>query len=161
MSVREDRIRRPDGSQGIYGVVEKPDFAVIAAVEDGHIFLVEQYRYPVQARFWELPQGSWSDSGGDQLALARAELREETGLQARSMQHIGRLHEAYGYSTQAFDMYLATDLIHGTQALEAEEVGLVCRAFPIAQARQMVCDGVITDAVTVACFGLLKLRGLL
>jgi ADP-ribose pyrophosphatase len=163
MTVREDRIRRQDGCEGIYGVVEKPDFAVIAAVEAGNIFLVEQYRYPIQARKWELPQGSWSDQGSssDQLALAKTELREETGLCAGSMQHVAKLHEAYGYSTQAFDPYLATALSQGDQALEPEEIGLIARAFPIAQAQQMICDGVITDAVTVASFGLLRLRGLL
>ncbi len=61
MTVREDTIVRADGSSGLYGVVEKPDFSVIAAVSDGSIVLVEQYRYPVQERFWELPQGSWED----------------------------------------------------------------------------------------------------
>lgn len=161
MKVREDRIRRADGSEGIYGVVEKPDFAVIAAVEGDQVFLVEQYRYPVHARFWEFPQGSWSRGGGDPLALARAELLEETGIRARSVQHIAKLHEAYGYSTQAFDLFLATNLDHGAQQLEAEEVGLICRAFPIPQVQHMICDGVITDAVTVASFGLLRLRGLL
>lgn len=161
MTVREDRIRRADGSHGIYGVVDKPDFAVIAAVQADQIFLVEQYRYPVRARFWELPQGSWGRGGTDPLAQARAELREETGLQAQSMRHIAKLHEAYGYSTQAFDLYLATELSHGAQELDAEELGLVCQAFPIARVQQMICDGVITDAVTVASFGLLRLRGLL
>ena len=58
MSLREDAIVRADGSTGLYSVVVKPDFAVIAAVSDGELYLVEQYRYPVQERFWELPQGS-------------------------------------------------------------------------------------------------------
>lgn len=44
MRLREDRIRRADGQEGIYSVVEKPDFAVIAAVQNGQIYLVEQYR---------------------------------------------------------------------------------------------------------------------
>src|SRR6516165_7179453 len=34
MRVREDTIRRRDGSNGIYGVVEKPYFVVIIPVED-------------------------------------------------------------------------------------------------------------------------------
>ena len=52
MNVREDDIRRMDGSLGIYGVVEKKDFSVIAAVDGDEVYLVEQYRYPVQARYW-------------------------------------------------------------------------------------------------------------
>ncbi len=55
MAVREDAIRRADGSEGIYSVVEKPDFVVIAVIEAGFVHLVEQYRYLVSGRYWELP----------------------------------------------------------------------------------------------------------
>ena len=68
MRVREDMIRRRDGSTGIYGVVEKPDFVVIVPVEDdGRVHLVEQYRYPVKGRYWEFPQGSWEREPGVDL----------------------------------------------------------------------------------------------
>ena len=42
MRVHEDRVRRRDGSEGIYGVVEKPDFVVIAAGDGDEIHLVQQ-----------------------------------------------------------------------------------------------------------------------
>ena len=69
MRVREDAIRRRDGSAGIYGVVEKPDFVVVAPVEAGVVHLVQQYRYPVRGRWWELPQGVWDarPSRGDPI----------------------------------------------------------------------------------------------
>ncbi len=161
MTVREDAIERPDGSRGIYGLVEKPDFCVVAAVEGGSVFLVEQYRYPVGRRCWELPQGARESSQpGDAVELARAELREETGIAAQRMQHVAHLHEAYGYSTQTFDVFLATGLSFGEQHLEPEEQGLVCRPFAIDEALDRVCRGEITDAATVAAFGVLRLRGL-
>ncbi len=47
MRVREDTIRRRDGSTGIYGVV-------VPVEDDGRVHLVEQYRYPVKGRYWEL-----------------------------------------------------------------------------------------------------------
>lgn len=161
MRLREDTIVRADGSTGLYSVVEKPDFAIIAAVADGVIHLVEQYRYPVQGRFWELPQGSWEDQTVDPLVLARAELREETGLTARSMRHAGRLYLGYGYSTQAYDVFLATELSPGEPRLDAEELGLVARAFKLDRVEEMIRDGVIQDASTVAALGLLRLKGLL
>ena len=91
MRVREDTIRRRDGSKGIYGVVEKPDFVVIIPVEDdGRLYLVEQFRYPVKGRYWEFPQGSWEQiEGADPLEMARGELREETGLDAAEMTDVG------------------------------------------------------------------------
>ncbi|MBS1228169.1 MAG: ADP-ribose pyrophosphatase [Proteobacteria bacterium] len=161
MSLREDAIVRSDGSTGLYSVVEKPDFAVIAAVSEGEIYLVEQYRYPVQRRFWELPQGSWEEQAVDPLVLARAELREETGLTAGSMLHAGRLYLGYGYSTQAYDVFLATQLAQGETQLDAEELGLVAKAFKLAIVEEMISNGQIMDATTVATLGLLRLKGLL
>ena len=162
MRVREDAVRRRDGSVGSYGVVEKPDFAVVAAMEAGRLHLVEQYRYPVGGRYWELPQGSWERvPGADPLELARAELREETGLEAATMAHAGRLFLGYGYSTQAYDVFLATGLRQGERGLDHEEQDLVTRAFAVAELEAMVREGVIVDATTVAALGLLRLKGLL
>ena len=161
MTVREDAIVRRDGSRGIFGVVEKRDFAVIVAVQDGQLWLVEQYRYPVGARFWELPQGSWEDSDVDPVALARAELKEETGLIAESIEHVGRLFLGYGYSTQAYNLFFATALQEGPAQLDAEEQGLISRAFDVAAVEEMIKNGTIKDATTVACFGFLRLKGLL
>ena len=161
MTVREDAVVRSNGTTGIYGVVEKADFAVIAAVREQSIYLVEQYRYPVRGRFWELPQGSWEDRAVDPLELAKAELREETGLVAGSMLHAGRLFLGYGYSTQAYDLYLATDLREGETQLDAEEEGLVSKEFPVRVVQAMIENGTIKDATTVAVFGLLRLKGLL
>jgi 8-oxo-dGDP phosphatase len=53
MQLREDVIQRPDGSQGIYSYVDKPDFALIIPVERGGFHLVNQYRYPVSHRSWD------------------------------------------------------------------------------------------------------------
>ena len=58
MALREDEIRRPDGSAGIYSVVDKPDFALVIPAEPDGFHLVEQYRYPVGGRYWEFPQGT-------------------------------------------------------------------------------------------------------
>ena len=123
MVVREDAIRRADGSAGLYGVVEKVDFAVVAAVEDGAVHLVEQFRYPVGRRFWELPQGTSDDPVIDAVDLAAMELRQETGLVAGSMVHAGRLFQGYGYSTQAFDVFLATGLEQHAMQLDVRGAG--------------------------------------
>jgi 8-oxo-dGTP pyrophosphatase MutT (NUDIX family) len=163
MRVREDTIRRPDGSSGIYGVVEKPDFVVIVPVDDdGRLHLVEQYRYPVKGRYWELPQGSWEQaSGTEPLEMARGELREETGLEAARMIYAGHLFEACGYSNQGFHIFLASGLRRGNADLEREEQDLVTREFTLSEVERMIRDGEIKDATTVAAFGLLRLKGLL
>lgn len=59
LRLREDRIRRSSGHEGIYGVVEKPDFAIILPIEGDTVYMVEQYRYTIKQRQLELPQGAW------------------------------------------------------------------------------------------------------
>jgi ADP-ribose diphosphatase len=163
MRVREDQIRRRDGSDGIYGVVEKPDFVVIAPVEDdGRIHLVQQFRYPIGARYWELPQGTWElEPESDPLVLARAELREETGLEASELTCAGKLFPGYGFATQAFHIFLAKGLRQNAPAPELEEQDLISRTFPLEILDCMIRDGEIKDATTVAALGLLRLKGLL
>jgi ADP-ribose pyrophosphatase len=161
MTVREDKIVRPSGAEGIYGVVEKPDFAVIAAIENDRIWLVEQYRYPVGGRYWELPQGSWEQGGIEPARLAAGELREETGLIAASIVHVGHLFTAYGYSSQGYDVYVARELAQAESDHDPEEEGLIARAFELPIVEQMLSVGIIKDAATVAAFGLLRLKGYL
>ena len=163
MRVREDTIRRGDGSIGIYGVVEKPDFVVIVPVEDdGRLHLVEQYRYPVKGRYWELPQGSWEqEPGADPVEMARGELQEETGLDAAHMTYVGHLFEACGYANQGFHIFLATGLRHGEANRGHEEQDLVAQDFALSEVERMIRDGEIKDATTVAALGLLRLKGLL
>ena len=58
MTLREDDIRRPDGSIGIYSVVDKPAYALVVAQDGDRFHLVEQFRYPLGERRWEFPQGT-------------------------------------------------------------------------------------------------------
>lgn len=162
MSVREDKVLRPSGAEGIFGVVDKPDFAVILPVEQGHIHLVQQYRYAVEARYWELPQGSWEESPiADHLALAAGELKEETGLVAASMVYVGHQYLAYGYSSQGYHIYLATQLTQGQTDLDTEEEGLISRRFSLQEFEAMIIAGDIKDATTVNAYGLAKIKGML
>src|SRR5919197_520828 len=92
LSLREDQIRLPDGSPGIYTVVDKPTAALVIPMERGGCHLVEQFRYPIGRRSWEFPQGTWgAGRSGSAEELARAELSEETGLRAGTMERLGRV----------------------------------------------------------------------
>jgi 8-oxo-dGTP pyrophosphatase MutT (NUDIX family) len=156
MLVREDVVRRGDGSEGIYGVVEKPDFAVVLPRGDGGFWMIEQFRYAVDRRAWEFPQGSSPDAA-DMESLARLELAEEAGLRAGSLRHLGHLFAAYGYSTQGFDVFLATDLTAGPTAREITEQDMVLRFVTDAEVRAMISRGDIADAPSLAALWLWQL----
>ena len=67
MWVREDDVIRPDGSRGIYGVVDKHDaVGVVALTDAGEVVLVGQYRYPTDVYSWEIVEGG-VDDGEDPL----------------------------------------------------------------------------------------------
>lgn len=158
MRVREDRFRRRDGSSGTYGVVEKEDFSIVIAEQDGQVHLVEQFRYPIGQRSWEFPMGGWPPGkSGSMLELAQAELQEETGLTAGAWTLLGNLKEAPGFCSQSFAVYYATDLHPGAPDREDSEIDMIHRAFTRQQLRSMITDGTIGDSATVAAYGLLLL----
>jgi 8-oxo-dGTP pyrophosphatase MutT (NUDIX family) len=151
MTVREERVRRPDGNEGLFGIVDKPDYALIIPFDGQKFHLVGQYRYPVAGRYWEFPQGSWQhDPNADPLEVARGELAEETGFRAKSIVQIGRLFQAYGYSNQAVHIFFASDLIAGPQQLDSEEQGLVVKSVTPNDFNAMIGTGEISDISTVA-----------
>ncbi|EIM30265.1 NUDIX domain-containing protein [Microvirga lotononidis] len=162
MRVHEDQIRCRDGSSGIYGFVDKPDFVIIVPIQDGIVHLVQQYRYPIRQRQWEFPQGSWEErTDARPEDVARGELEEETGLLADEVQEVGHLFPLYGTVTQSYRIFLATGLSMGRQQPDREEQDLITRAFPVPELERMILDGIIQDAGTVACFGLLRLKRLI
>src|SRR3954470_23766021 len=111
MEVREDTVRRSDGTTGTYWVVDTSDIALVIP-EDGHrLHLVEQYRHPVGRRTWEFPSGD-ADPGldGDAAAVAVRELREETGLVAGRLAALGILDITPSTMTQRCTVFLASDL---------------------------------------------------
>ncbi|MEN4704567.1 NUDIX hydrolase [Pantoea agglomerans] len=153
MSIKEDRILRADGSEGVYSVIEKDDFVVVIPVENDEVYLVEQYRYPLGQRTTELPQGSWECShDAAPEDVARGELKEETGLSAGKMLYVGYQKLAQGYSAQGYHIYLATQLTFTGQQLEEEEYGLTVKKIKISAFAQLIRDGEIIDATSVTAF---------
>jgi 8-oxo-dGDP phosphatase len=159
LSLREDVVERPDGTRGIYSVVDRPDYAVVIAAERDGFHLVEQYRYPLGGRFWEFPQGCLPDGRtGPAQEVARTELAEETGLRARSWTALGRLYGWQGASGQAFTAFLATGLTAGPHRREHEEQDMRHRWVPRAEVERMIADGEIQDDSSVAAYLLLMLH---
>jgi 8-oxo-dGTP pyrophosphatase MutT (NUDIX family) len=154
MRVREDEILRSNGERGIYGVVEKHDAAIILPIDQGRVWLVEQFRYTIQERALELPQGGWEMEVNAPEELARGELKEETGLIAAQMTHLGSLWIAYGFLRQRQHVFLASGLTQAEKTPDSEEHVLVVRSVPISEFEEMIRTGVIGDNCTVAAWGL-------
>jgi 8-oxo-dGDP phosphatase len=158
LTVREDDIRRPDGSSGIYAVIDKPTYALVIARDGDRFHLVEQYRYPLGLRRWEFPQGAAPDlENPEPMELAERELREETGLRAEAMTLLGQLDVAPGMSSQRGWVFVATGITEGEHKREHEEQDMHSAWFSRAEVEQMMRDGEITCAQTIAAYALLLL----
>ena len=154
MRVREDEVLRGNGEKGIYGVVEKHDAAIMLPIDGERIWLVEQFRYTIQERALELPQGGWETEIENPEELARGELREEIGMDAAEMTRLGTLWIAYGFLRQRQHVYLATGLTPAQADPDAEEHDLTARSVPIAEFERMMLDGAIRDKSTLSAWGL-------
>ena len=160
MTVREDAVRRDDGSRGVYGVVDKPAYALVVPVDGDRLHLVEQFRYPLRLRRWEFPQGTAPDRADmDAAELAARELREETGLVAGRITELGLIDTAPGMSSQRGRVFLATELMAtGAPQREPEEQDMRSRWFTRAEFEAMAVRGEITDAQSLAAYTLLALH---
>jgi 8-oxo-dGTP pyrophosphatase MutT (NUDIX family) len=160
MSVREDQVRLADGGTGVYGVVDKPDFAIVLPRDGLGFWMVEQFRYPISRRTVEFPQGSWGAGGaGSATELAQAELREETGLSAGRLRQLGQLSTAHGFCSQQMYVYLAEDLVEGVPEREVTEQDMTHRWVSDEEFRGLVLSGAVTDSATLAAWSLFQLFG--
>lgn len=140
----------PSGGPGIYGTVHFKSHAtgVVPIDEKGNVVLVGQYRFPLQAYSWEIPEG-----GGSKeipfLHSAQRELREECGLVAECWQEILGVDLSNSVSDERASVFLAWDLsATAAQPDHTEKLQIVRVPFWDAVAR--VKRGEIRDSISVA-----------
>lgn len=149
-SVLEHRVIRPDGQPGVYNVVSAGRLAtgILPIWPDGSITLVGQYRYPLKEYSWEIPEGGGSFDI-DPLDTAKQELKEETGIVAKTWEYLGRIHTSNCFMDEVCHLYLAQDLTQGIANPDPVEV-IQTKKVPLKDAVAMALNGDITDAISVA-----------
>ncbi len=156
IDLTEYQVLNPKGGKGIYGKVHFKNLAigVVPIFENGDTILVGQYRFPLNAYSWEIPEGG-GKIGIEPLISAQRELIEETGLTAKSWNKLLEMHLSNSVSDELAIIYIAEDLEQG-MAMPEDTEQLILKRLPLSQAIDMVMNGDITDSMSVAA--LLKIK---
>lgn len=147
--VTHHEVLTPAREPGIYGLVHYKNLAIgIVPIDaEGHTYLVGQYRFPLDAYSWEIPEG-----GGaldiDPLESAARELREETGLTARHWRKLLDCDLSNSVSDERAIAYVAWGVTQGEAEPESTEE-LAVKRVPLAEAFRMVAAGEIRDALSI------------
>ena len=157
IGITEYQVINPAGNPGIYGKVHFKNQAIgVVPLDDNmNTYLVGQFRFVLGEYSWEIPEGG-GRLGTEPLDSAKRELLEETGLKADKWDEIQRIHLSNSVSDEFGIIYLA----RGLKQFEAEPEDteqLIVKKLPFDEVYQMVCNGKITDSMTVAAILRVKL----
>jgi 8-oxo-dGTP pyrophosphatase MutT (NUDIX family) len=148
----------PNGNPAIYGQVNFKNVAigVIPIDDEGFTWLVGQYRVPLDAYSWEIPEGGCSIDE-EWVEAAKRELKEETGLLASEYENICKIHTSNSVCNEVGYIFLAKGISQSESEPEDTE-DLKIKKIHISEALEMVMKNEITDSLSVA--GILKVARL-
>ena len=153
--IRRDLLKTPDGRETKFEIIEHGGSVIIIPVDaDGNIHFVRQYRHAAGIDLLELPAGTRDDNEPYEDCATR-EIREETGMEAGTLQKVGEFYLAPGYSTEFMDVFLATDLKHNPLEPDDDEF-LSVEKISVKNAFEMAGHGEIPDAKSLAALLLAK-----
>jgi 8-oxo-dGTP pyrophosphatase MutT (NUDIX family) len=148
-TIRRDTMKTPDGHETKFDIVEHGGSVIIIPMDaDGNLLFVRQYRHAAGMDLLELPAGTRDGNEPFEECAAR-EIREETGMEAGTLIHVGSFYLAPGYSTEYMGVFLATDLKHNPLEADDDEF-LSVEKIPIKEAVQMAERGDMPDAKSLA-----------
>ena len=126
---------RKQGTWEYVGRTRGVTAAVILAVHEGEVILVEQFRVPLGKLCLELPAGLVCDEAeGEEIAgAAIRELEEETGYRAERMIDLGRFHASPGMSSEGFNLLRAEGLSRVGEGGGVEGEDIVVHHVPLAE----------------------------
>lgn len=146
-----DEVELPNGKRTTREVAEHADAVVVLPIdESGRALLVRQYRYPIGKDLLEAPAGG-IDPGESPDQAAQRELQEEIGYKAGRLDGLGEFWTAPGFCTEYMYAYLAGDLSPSSLAPDEDE-DIVVERHSLDSIREMIRDGRIVDAKTIAAY---------
>jgi ADP-ribose pyrophosphatase len=149
IKVQNLTVSLPNGKEATRDIVLHPGASVVVPInENGELYMVKQFRKPLDITTLELPAGKLDSASEDPKICAERELMEETGLRAGKLEHLISIHTTPGFCNEVIHMYAATELVQGESCTDEDEF-LDVEKIHIDQLVNMVLDHTITDAKTI------------
>ena len=153
ISLREDTVLRPDGKEGVFGIVQmKAGSSVVAITDDNEIYLTKEYKYGIERESVELMSGG-IENDETPLIAAQRELREEMGLIAKEWIDLGFVDPFTTVVQSPNHLFLAKD-IHEVEWTPDKSEPLNIIKVPLSEAIHMVMESKITHSAS--CVLILK-----
>jgi len=148
-TIRRDTLKTPDGRETKFDIVEHGGSVILIPIDaEGNLLFVRQYRHAAGMDLLELPAGTRDGDEPFEECAAR-EIREEVGMEAGTLTHVGSFYLAPGYSTEYMGVFLATDLKHNPLEADDDEF-LSVEKITVAEAVKMAERGEMPDAKSLA-----------
>lgn len=147
-----DQVRFPNGKVGELEIIRHSGASAVIPFlgdpgsDDPAILLIRQYRYATDGFIYEIPAGRL-EAGEPPEECAVRELREETGCTAGKIEHLYTFYTTPGFTDEKIHLFVATGLVRGDSALEADEFVEVVPT-QMSAALKMIKDGAINDSKT-------------
>lgn len=147
VGVKFDTVKLINGHTATRLYLDHQGASAVLPVEGEFVYLVQQYRYAVGKVTWEIPAGK-REKNQTFTQCARAELKQETGMTARSLKEVLMFHPSNAFSSEELHLYVATGLRRGKDSPDEDEF-INLQKFPLSQAYRMLEKGEINDAKTI------------
>lgn len=153
-----DRVMLQNGEHTLREVVEHPGGVTVIPIDDeGYVYCVRQFRYPMLEHLLEVPAGKL-EKEEEPLQCAERELSEETGISASEFTYLGKVYPSPGFCREILYIYMATGLTFGAPHPDRNEF-LDVEKVHIDELVRLVMNNDITDAKTV--IAVLKAKNIL
>ena len=161
ISLVEEQIELPNGKQIVHTTIAHPGAAVILPLDDnGNIVFINQYRPPLKKWLLELPAGTLENNEPIE-ECARRELEEETGYSATTIIPLGQVTPLAGFCDEIQYLFVAKGLRQTARYQCDDDEVIEVLHLSLAEVEQMIINGTITDAKSIACLSKAKLCGYL
>lgn len=148
IEVKLDRVRLPDGKESTRELVLHAGAVAIIAIDAADsVYLVRQYRKPLERALIEIPAGTL-EAGEDPLHCAQRELEEEIGMKAEHWVKLLSYYSAPGFCNEVLHIFMATGLTAGQTHLDCDEF-VETVVMPLEKAYEAISQGQIVDGKSI------------